>query len=223
MGSASVVFSLIAVALVFLGLWIGFVQGRRSSQGLQEQKLESEKKLAETREVALAKQLEDAKVEIAALKPKAEELTRVQEQLRNEEAKYAQMKADLDSAFKGAAADALRANTESFLDLAKQKLGAQAQEAQQTLDAKERAIKNLLDPLDKTLKSLDEQARAMENARTGAYSEIRSWWRIFKTPFQAHSILCEAKPRSSSEHCGHPRRVATGASFNFGAAWNMQV
>ena len=174
MGGTSITFLLIAVALILLGLWLGFLQGRKGSQGLLEQKLESERTLAETREAALRAQFENANMELAGLRPKAEELTRVQEQLRNEEAKYSQMKTDLDSAFKGAAADALRANTESFLDLAKQKLGAQAQEAQQTLDAKERAIKNLLDPLDKTLKSLDEQARAMENARTGAYSEMKS-------------------------------------------------
>ena len=75
---------------------------------------------------------------------------------------HAQMKADLDTAFKGAAADALRANTESFLDLAKQQLGGQTNEAKLTLEAKELAIKNLLDPLGTALKSLDEQTREME-------------------------------------------------------------
>src|ERR1700683_1776098 len=76
----------------------------------------------------------------------------VQSQLRNEEAKYAQMKADLDSAFKGAAADALRANTESFLALAKQELGGQSAATKQTLEAKELAIKTMLDPLSLALK-----------------------------------------------------------------------
>ena len=174
MGSASVIFALIAVALVLLGLWLGFLQGRKSSNGLLEQRLESEQKLAETREAGLRTQFENANIEIAVLRPKAEELTRVQEQLRNEEAKYAQMKADLDSAFKGAAADALRANTQSFLALAKQELGAQKEDAQQALAAKELAIKNLLDPLGAVLRSLDEQTRAMEIARSGAYSEVKT-------------------------------------------------
>jgi len=156
MGSASVIFALIAVGLVLLGLWLGFLQGRKSSKGLLEQRLESEQKLAETREAGLRTQFENANIEIAVLRPKAEELTRVHEQLRNEEAKYAQMKADLDSAFKGAAADALRANTQSFLALAKQELGAQKEDAQQALTAKELAIKNLLDPLGAVLRSLDE-------------------------------------------------------------------
>ena len=98
----------------------------------------------------------------------------VQNQLRNEEAKYAQMKAGLDAAFKGAAADALRANTESFLALAKQELGGQTKEANLTLEAKELAIKNLLDPLGKALKSLDDQTREMEVKRSGAYSEVKT-------------------------------------------------
>ena len=128
MGSYALVYALIAVAILLLGLWVGFRQGRAS----------------------------------------------VQSQLKNEEAKYAQMKADLDAAFKGAAADALRANTESFLALAKQQLGGQAREAELTLGAKELAIKNLVDPLGAALKALDEQARAMETLRSGAYSKVET-------------------------------------------------
>ena len=100
------------------------------------------------------------------------ELARVREQAQEE--KYNQMKADLDTAFKSAAADALRANTQSFLALARQELGGQTQEAKQTLEAKELAIRNLIDPLGATLKSLDEQTRAMETARSGAYAKVET-------------------------------------------------
>ncbi|MGB0066256.1 MAG: DNA recombination protein RmuC, partial [Terracidiphilus sp.] len=84
------------------------------------------------------------------------------------------MKADVDKAFADLAAKALRDNNESFLNLAKQKLGAQSDEAKQTLTQKEEAIKNLIDPLDKALKSLDEQTRAMEKERAGAYGEVKT-------------------------------------------------
>jgi DNA recombination protein RmuC len=174
MGTAPILISLIAVALFLFGLWLGFRQGRVSSQRLLEQKLEGETKLAAAREMALREQLKSANEQTAELKPKAEELTRVREQLRNQEAKYAEMKADLDTAFKGAASDALRANTQSFLALAKQELGGQTQEAKRTLEAKELAIKNMLDPVDKALKSLDEQARAMEVQRSGAYAKVEN-------------------------------------------------
>ena len=88
--------------------------------------------------------------------------------------KYNQMKSDLDAAFKSAAADALRANTESFLSLAKEQLGGQTREAKQTLEAKELAIKNLVDPLKETLGKLDEQTRAMETQRSGAYAKVEA-------------------------------------------------
>ncbi len=135
----------------------------------------------EERDAAIQR-LRDEKTELEAkLRSTVEErdmlgrkLATADQRLRDEEAKYAQMKVDLDAAFKGAAADALRANTQSFLALAKQELGGQAQDAKQTLDAKELAIKNLLDPLGAALKSLDEHSRAMEVQRSGAYSKVEN-------------------------------------------------
>ena len=128
MDSFALIFALLAVAVFFFGLWIGFRQGRSSVQLL----------------------------------------------LKNEEEKYAQLKTGLDSAFKGAAADALRANTESFLSLAKQQIGGQANEAKLTLDAKELAIKNLLDPLkgqiDDFRKKVEE---AQSDSKTGV-TELRT-------------------------------------------------
>jgi DNA recombination protein RmuC len=163
MASSSIVLALIVVAVFLLGLFIGSRHGRSNQQ-----------KLAEARETGLLTQLENASSEIAALRPRSEELTRVQEQLKHEQARYMQMKADLDLAFKGAAAEALRSNTESFLALAKQELGGQARDARQTLEAKELAIKNLLDPLGAQLKSLDEKTSAMEKERAGAYGQIKA-------------------------------------------------
>lgn len=174
MGSSAILFVLVAVAVLLLGLWLGYRQGRAGAQTQLDQALVNERKLAEGREASLREQLDRARSEIAELRPKAEELAAVRQQLKDEEAKYAQMKADLDSAFKGAAADALRANTESFLALASRELGGQTQDAKQTLEAKELAIKNLLDPLKDTLGKLDLQTRDMEKAREGAYGELKS-------------------------------------------------
>jgi DNA recombination protein RmuC len=91
-----------------------------------------------------------------------------------EKNKYVQMQADIEKVFGDIAAKALSANNQSFLTLAKQELGGQSDAAKQTLEAKELAIKNLLDPLGAALKSLDEQTRAMEVARSGAYSEVKT-------------------------------------------------
>lgn len=102
-----------------------------------------------------------------------EKVARAEEREIAQDQKYAQMKADVDVAFANLAANALRDNNASFLNLANEKLGAQSREASQTLEAKEQAIKNLVDPLNKALERLDLQTRAMENARSGAYSEVR--------------------------------------------------
>jgi DNA recombination protein RmuC len=91
-----------------------------------------------------------------------------------EQNKYTLMKTEIETAFGDLAARALSANNKSFLDLAKLELGGQTSEAKQTLEAKELAIKTMLDPLGAALKSLDEQARAMETARFGAYSEVKT-------------------------------------------------
>lgn len=152
MEGSAIVFALVAIGVFLLGLWLGHKQARAGSQGL----------------------LDEAKNEIRDLRPKAEELAAARQQLKNEQEKYAQMKADLDAAFKGAAADALRANTQSFLALARQELGGQTQEAKSTLEAKELAIRNLVDPLGAALKSLDEQTRAMETKRSGAYARVET-------------------------------------------------
>jgi DNA recombination protein RmuC len=60
------------------------------------------------------------------------------------------------------------------LELAKQQLGGQTNEAKQTLEAKELAIKNMLDPLKETLTKLDTQTREMEKAREGAYGKVET-------------------------------------------------
>ena len=152
MESSAIVFALIAVGVFLLGMWLGHRQGRAGVQT----------------------QLDEAKNQIEGLRPKAEELAAAKEREKAQEEKYLQMKADVDKAFAGLASKALRDNNVSFLQLAEQKLSAQSGEAKQTLEAKETAIKNLLDPLEKALKSLDEQARAMENTRSGAYSEVKT-------------------------------------------------
>jgi DNA recombination protein RmuC len=153
------------LAGVLLGYWFGKSSGQAESQLLREQVkgLEEEK----TRQAAELKELRDSVTRLTG------ELGTAEANVAAEKNKYALMKAEIETAFGDLAAKALSANNQSFLTLAEQKLGAQSNEARQTLEAKETAIRNLLDPLEKALASLDEQARAMETTRSGAYSEVR--------------------------------------------------
>ena len=152
MGSSAIVFVLVALGIFLLGLFLGHRHGRAGMQTL----------------------LDEAKNELKELRPKAEELAAAKEREKAQEEKYLQMKADVDKAFADLASKALRDNNASFLLLAKQELGGQTQQANQTLEAKELAIKNLVDPLGAALKSLDVQTRAMETARSGAYAKVET-------------------------------------------------
>jgi uncharacterized membrane protein len=76
MGSTAILLALLAVAVFFIGLWVGFRHGHSGAQSKLDMALASERNLAEAREAGLREQLARAREEIAELKPKAEDLTR---------------------------------------------------------------------------------------------------------------------------------------------------
>ncbi|HEV7133984.1 MAG TPA: DNA recombination protein RmuC [Gaiellaceae bacterium] len=69
--------------------------------------------------------------------------------------------ADLKARFDALAADALRKNNESFLELASVKLGQ-----------KEQAVEHLVAPLKESLQKVDGKLQELEVARKGAYSSL---------------------------------------------------
>ena len=163
----SLIVGVIAVlAGVLLGYWLGKSAARAESRLLREVVAGLEREKAE--QANESKQLQDRVTRLTG------ELRTAEANVKAEQDKYAQMQSDIEKAFGDLAAKALSANNQSFLTLAKQELGAQSNEAKQILEAKELAIKNLLDPLGAALKSLDEQSRAMEVQRSGAYSKVET-------------------------------------------------
>jgi DNA recombination protein RmuC len=70
---------------------------------------------------------------------------------------------ELPSRFDALAADALRKNNESFLQLAKSQLGE-----------REQAVRHLVEPIEESLKKVDGKIQQLEVARQGAYSELRT-------------------------------------------------
>ena len=155
----SLILGAIAVfAGVLLGYWLGKASAQAEGRLLRERVagLEAEK----TAQAEAARSLQDLVTKLTG------EVRATEAQIAAERDKYAQMQADLEKAFGDLAAKALSANNQSFLTLAKQELGGQTKDAEKTLEAKELAIKTMLDPLSATLKSLDEQTRAMEVKRS---------------------------------------------------------
>ncbi len=161
-----IVGTIAVIAGVLLGYWLGRASVQAEGRLLRERVagLEAER----AAQIDAARGLQDSVTRMTG------ELRALEAKIEAERNKYAQMQADMEKAFGDLAAKALSANNQSFLTLAKQELGGQTREAKNTLEAKELAIKTMLDPLGAALKALDEQTRAMEVTRSGAYSEVKT-------------------------------------------------
>lgn len=91
---------------------------------------------------------------------KIELVTRASEELRN--------------AFKAMASDALESNNLSFLTLAKERLERFQTEAKGDLDARQKAVADMVAPVRDSLNKVDAQIQQMEVARGDAYGELRA-------------------------------------------------
>lgn len=74
--------------------------------------------------------------------------------------------------FKGLAADTLRANNETFLQLAESRLKLSEQAAASSLERKSAAIDDMVKPVKESLQKMDTQLQALEVKREGAYREL---------------------------------------------------
>src|ERR1035437_8441703 len=155
---------------VFIGVLLGYWLGKNSNQAENRQLRERVTGL-DTEKAAQAIELSGLRDSVTCLKA---EVATEKANVTAEKNKYALMKTEIEAAFGNLAANALRDNNKSFLTLAKLELGGQNAQANQSLEAKELAIQNLLKPLGDALIALDAQARAMETTRSGAYSEVKA-------------------------------------------------
>ncbi|MDG2407682.1 MAG: DNA recombination protein RmuC [Pirellulales bacterium] len=77
-------------------------------------------------------------------------------------------------AFKALAAESLKDNNESFLKLAQQKLESQQRQATGELEKRQTAIDNLLKPMEKSLKAVDDKLGEVEKSRVESYTELKT-------------------------------------------------
>ncbi len=85
-----------------------------------------------------------------------------------------QMHAGLRDAFGAIAAEALRQNNQSFLDLARSVLGEFQSKAAGDLEARHRQIADALEPVKASLARVDAQLQEVEKARVGSYEALRA-------------------------------------------------
>jgi len=79
----------------------------------------------------------------------------------------------LADTFRALSADALRATSEQFLQLAKSSLSAHTEEAKGDMAKRQQAIENLVKPVADSLGKFELRIGDIEKAREGAYAELR--------------------------------------------------
>ncbi len=90
------------------------------------------------------------------------------------DALLAQANSQLRDAFQALAAEALRFNNQSFLDLARTSMGEFQQGAATDLEARRIAIDALVKPINESLEKMDGKLRDIEKERHGHYSALVS-------------------------------------------------
>ena len=101
--------------------------------------------------------------------------TKLDEERKAGEAKLAllnETQQKLSDAFKALAAEALKSNNQSFLELARTKLEKFQGEARSELELRQKAIGELVRPLKDSLEKVDTRIQELEKARTGAYAGL---------------------------------------------------
>src|SRR5271166_4525230 len=81
---------------------------------------------------------------------------------------------DLRNAFKAMASDALKSNNSSFLVIAEETLKRFQSQARGDLDARQKAVADLVAPVRESLNKVDAQIQQMEIARGEAYGDLHA-------------------------------------------------
>ena len=94
---------------------------------------------------------------------------------------FKQAAEELSEKFKALSRDALKDNNQSFLELARATLEKFQTGAKGDLELRQRAIDQLVKPLQESLEKVDGKIGEMEKARAGAYAELREQVRALTT------------------------------------------
>ncbi len=93
---------------------------------------------------------------------------------RERESAFEAARSQLTTAFSDLANQSLKSNSENFLRLAEQNLGAQQDKAKRDLGDREKAIENLVRPISEALQASQKQITELEKSRSEAYGGIKS-------------------------------------------------
>jgi len=164
------------IGLVFGGVLAWLVLGTRTA-ALHARLSLMEKELAATK-AELAGLLEEQKQWIAG-RARLESALESERKISNEKIELLTQAgeragADLQNAFKALAADALKSNNSSFLQIAQETLKRFQSEAKGDLEARQKAVADLVAPVRDSLSKVDAQIQQMEIARGEAYGDLKA-------------------------------------------------
>ncbi|MDR7430615.1 MAG: DNA recombination protein RmuC [Armatimonadota bacterium] len=189
----------IGVLLGALGTWVVLRERVRSVQATQA---EQERRLqdAARREEELRRDLHDQLAHRAAAEAEAARVPELEQRIAAREAELADLRAQaaalqaqveherqaaeeklallddarakLAEAFQALSAEALRENNQAFLQLARESLERYQQLAQADLGARQKAVEDLVRPLQEQMDRLRSHLAEVEKERTGAYAAL---------------------------------------------------
>ncbi len=160
------------IGLLFGGL-IAWLALRSRHAGVSARLSLVEKELAA--EKASLERLQQAHNDLIAARARLESTLESERKTSNEKVELVTRASDdLQNAFKALAAEALRSNNSSFLLIAEEKLKHFQAQARGDLEAREKAVADLVAPVRESLNKVDAQIQQMEVARGDAYGELRA-------------------------------------------------
>ena len=114
--------------------------------------------------------------ELSEMNARSRELqARMEQEQKSTAEKIAQLQSleeRLNREFQALSAKALRENNEAFLNLAQTKLETFQSEARCDLEQRQKAVENLVAPINETLTRYDQQIQSMERSRSQAYGSL---------------------------------------------------
>src|ERR1700741_1592578 len=160
-----------------IGLLFGSVLAwlvlRSRTAGLQARSTLMEKELSAGK-ADLARLLEDQK-KLVESRARLESALELERKASNEKIELlTKAGEDLQNAFKALAADALKSNNLSFLQIAQETLKRFQSEAKGDLEARQKAVADLVAPVRDSLTKVDAQIQQMEVARGEAYGDLKA-------------------------------------------------
>jgi DNA recombination protein RmuC len=150
--------------------WLGL---RSRTAGLSARLTFTEKELAA--EKARLARLQQDSTELLIGKARAESALQAERKTSTEKIELVtRASEELRNAFKAMASDALKSNNSSFLVIAQETLKRFQSEARGDLEARQKAVADMVAPVRESLTKVDEKIQQMEVARGDAYGALRA-------------------------------------------------